>query len=85
VHHVAAGHDQYALLAKRIEFRPEFQVIVQRLIGIDTELDDRDGGVRKSVHQHRPGAMIDAPAVHVGADPGRMDAITDLGRELSPK
>ena len=41
------------------------------LFGIDRELHDRNVCVGEGVHQHRPGAVVDPPAVHVEADPGR--------------
>ena len=45
--------------------RTEVQVIVEGFGGVDRELHDRDVGLRKRVRQHRPGAVIDAPAVVV--------------------
>ena len=72
VHHVAAADDQHAALAQRRQPRAELEVVVERLVGVDAQLHDRDVGVREGVHQHRPGAVVDAPAVDVGAHPGRV-------------
>ena len=36
----------------------------------------------KACSEHRPGAVVDPPAVHVGPDPGRMDDLADLVGEL---
>lgn len=55
---------------------------VEALVGVDGQLDDRDGGVREGVHQHAPGAVVDAPRVDVRAHPGRGDDVTDLLRQL---
>ena len=57
---------------------PERDVVGERLVGVDRQLQDGDVGVRKRVHQHRPGAVVDAPAVEVHADPRRLHDLGDL-------
>ena len=37
----------------------ELEVMLEALEGVQRQLDDRDGSVRKGMHQHRPGAVID--------------------------
>ena len=78
VHHVAAADDQHAALAQRREAGAELEVVVERLLGVDRQLHDRDVRVREHVAQHRPRAVIDAPAVDVEADPRRLDDLGDL-------
>lgn len=78
VHHVAARHDQHTAPAQWSEPGAELKVVVHRLVGVDAELDDGNRRVRKGVHQHRPGAVVDSPAVDVRPDPGRVDDVTDL-------
>jgi hypothetical protein len=58
------------------------EVVVQGLVGIDAELDDRNGGVGKGVHQHRPGAVVDATAVDVRTYPGWVHNVAYLGGQL---
>ena len=69
VHDVAAADDQHASLAQRRQRGAELEVVVERLVGVDRELHDRDVGVGEGVHEHRPGAVVDAPAVGVEPDP----------------
>jgi hypothetical protein len=71
VHHVAAGHDEHATLAQRRQLGAQFEVEVQGLVGVDGKLHHRDRCVRERVHEDGPGAVVDAPAVDVRADPGR--------------
>ena len=73
---------EHAALAQRRELRAEFEVVVERLVGVDAQLHDRDRRVRERVHEHRPGAVVDAPAVDVRADPGRLDDVADLVGQL---
>src|SRR5450759_4141120 len=82
VHDIAAGDDENAMLAQRRQLGAEFEVVVEALVGVDAQLHDRDGRVRKGVHKHRPGAVVDAPAVEVRADPGRVDDVAHLRRQL---
>ena len=46
------------------------------------QLHDRDVGLGKRVDQHRPGAVVDAPAVDIGADPGGVDHVAHLVGQL---
>src|SRR5450759_685786 len=82
VHDIAAGDDENAMLAQRRQLGAEFEVVVEALVGVDAQLHDRAGRVRKGVHKHRPGAVVDAPAVEVRADPGRVDDVAHLRRQL---
>lgn len=56
--------------------------MVERLVGVDAQLHDGDGGVGEGVQQHRPRAVVDSPAVLVGADPGRVHDVADLVGQL---
>ncbi len=76
VHHVAARHDEDALVEERREAGAEVDVVLDRLARIDRELDNGDVGIGEHVREHRPGAVVDAPAVDVHADP---DGFGDLG------
>ena len=69
-------------IAQRRQPGAELEVVGERLRRVDRELHDRDVGVREHVHEHRPGAVIDAPAVDVEADPRGIDDVGDLAREL---
>ena len=63
VHHVAAAHDQGALIAQGAQGAADGLVFLHGGAGIDAQL--KDGDICLGVHaaQHRPGAVIDAPAV----------------------
>src|SRR5581483_7151323 len=82
VHDVSAGYDEYPAFAQGSELRTQFEVIVERLVGVDAQLHDRDRRVRECVNQNRPRAMVDAPTVDVFADPGRVDGVADLRGEF---
>ena len=57
-------------------------MVVQLLVRVDGQLDHGDIRVGNGVHQDRPGAVVDAPGVDVGADPGRVDRVADLLGEV---
>ena len=67
VDEVAAGQDQYALVAEGRELPAERVVMPAGLARVHAELDDRD--VRRGVHrnQHAPGPVVEA-AERVEAD-----------------
>ena len=50
-------------VAQGREPRTEVEVVVERLRGVDGQLDHGDVGVRKRMGEYRPRAVIDAPAV----------------------
>ena len=64
------------------ERRCELDVMLERFRGVDRELDDRDVGIGKCMDEHRPGAMVDPPAVSVDSDLSRSDETGDLICEI---
>jgi hypothetical protein len=82
VHDVAAADDAHAPFTQRCEPRRETEVVVHRLGLIDRQLQDRDIGDGKGMAQHRPGAMVDAPAFVVEPHPLRLDDLRDLSRDI---
>ena len=73
VHDVAAADDQHAALAQRAPARRRARGGSRTAcVGVDRQLHDGDVGVGEGVHEHRPGAVVDAPAVVVEADPRRL-------------
>lgn len=87
VHDVAAGYGQHTALAQGSRLRAEHEMVIQRLVDVDRQLDHRNGGIRAGVHQHRTRTVVDAPTVEVGAHPRRMhdsgDIIGEVGRPRS--
>ena len=75
-----------AISTPRVEQRrqrgAERGMVGVRLGGVDRELDHRDVGVWEHVGEHRPGAVVEAPAVVVEPDPDRVDELGDLGGQL---
>ena len=65
------------------QLRAERDVVVERLRRVDRQLHDGDVGVGEHVHQHRPGAVVEPPAVEVAADPRRLDDLGDLLGKLA--
>ena len=63
VHHVAAADDQHAFVAQRREARAEFVVVARRLAGIEAQLHDRHVRLREHMREHRPGAVVQPPAL----------------------
>jgi hypothetical protein len=49
---------------------------------LDRHLHHGHVGGREHVSQHRPGAVVETPAVHVPADPHRPDDVGDLVSQL---
>ena len=45
----------------------QIDVVGEVLAAVDRQLQHGDVGLRKHVRQHRPGAVVQAPAVHVEA------------------
>ena len=78
MHDVAAADDQNSSLSQRREPAPEIEVKVEVLPPVDRELHDRDIRFGKRVHQDRPGAVIDAPAIVVEPDVRWFDDLRDL-------
>ena len=63
VHHVAAAQHQDSLLAQRPQAYADLMMEAPGLSLINTQLHDRHVGLRVHVTQHRPGAVIQAPAL----------------------
>jgi ketosteroid isomerase-like protein len=82
VHHVAARGDEHATLAQRGQRRAERDVVGVGLGRVDRQLDDGDVGLGEHVGEHRPGAVVEAPAVVVLPDPDRRRDLGHLGGEL---
>src|ERR1700735_3200310 len=83
VHDVAATDDEDALTTQRVQLRTQIEVVLERQLGIDRELQDRYVGGGEHVDQYRPGAVVDSPTVLVEPDVGRFhdvdDALGDRG------
>lgn len=63
MHDIATAQDQHPLLAQRSDLLPDREMDVCRSLTVDTELGNRDIGLRIHPGEDRPGAMIDAPVV----------------------
>ena len=81
VHDVAARDHEHVALAQRREARAQIEVVFERLHRVDRELHHRDVGSRERVAEHRPGAVVETPAVLVETRPHRRDHFGDLLRE----
>ncbi len=65
-----------------VQLGAEFDVVLERLRGVDRQLYDWDVGLGEHVHQHRPRAVIEAPGVPVEADPRRLGDLGHLGGQV---
>jgi hypothetical protein len=72
LHDIAAGDDEHPTVSQRSQFGAQVEVVIERLVSVDRQLDDRNGCVRERVYQHRPRTVIDTPAIEICAHPGRM-------------
>ena len=82
VHHVAAADDGHPAVPQRGQLGAQLEVVVEGLHRVDRQLHDRDVRVRVHVGEHRPGAVVQPPAVHVLPDPGRLGDLLHLGGQL---
>ena len=53
-------------------------MVLERFERVDGQLHHRYRRLGEGMHQDRPGAVIDAPAVEVGSHPRRLDHVGDL-------
>ena len=81
VHEVAAPHDQHALVAQRRELLRGLEMPRGGLGLVDAELDDRNVRFGIDVHEHRPGAVIEAPAA-IHRDVHGREQLRDARRKL---
>ena len=65
VHQIAAAHNQHAMVAQRLELRPERKVLGCGAAVVHAQLHHGDSGRRKHRLQHAPAAVVQAPFGHV--------------------
>jgi hypothetical protein len=81
VDHVARAEDQLGLVAQRAQALAEQQVTGGRESLVDAELHDGHVRVREHVHEQRPRAVVEAPAL-VALDGRRREQRRDPRGEL---
>ena len=64
--------------AQRSQAAREVEMVIQRLQGVQRELDDGYACVAEKVGEDRSGAVVEAPSIAVEVDQLRLDQLGDL-------
>ena len=82
VNNVATVNHEHTLSTEGRKLGTQLEVVLEWFVGVYRQLHHRDGRVGESVHQYRPGAVVDAPTVNIGTPPRGCDDVADLLSEL---